>query len=296
MNFLVLFNPLSGNIKNTDIRAELSAHLPDDELEFVDVTTISELEKYLSDAPADKTLLLAGGDGTLNRFINDSGAMLGKHSVYYYAAGNGNDFWSDIGHKRGDKPQCIDEYLKDLPIVTVNGKTSKFINGIGYGIDGYCCEVGDRLRAEGKKVNYTSIAVKGLLGGYKPCDAQITVKEKCADNGEVGTREKKFMFKKVWIAPTMLGKYYGGGMIPTPNQNRYDKKHNLSICVMHKHGKLKTLMNFPNIFKGTHTKSKKSVWINSGNEITVRFPRPSALQIDGETVLNVSEYTAKWGD
>ena len=30
----------------------------------------------------------------------------------------------------------------------------------------------------------------------------------------------------------------------------------------------------------------------TGNEIRVRFSRPCAAQIDGETVLNVSEYTA----
>ncbi len=30
-----------------------------------------------------------------------------------------------------------------------------------------------------------------------------------------------------------------------------------------------------------------------GKEITVRFDRPVALQIDGETVLAVSEYTVK---
>ena len=30
----------------------------------------------------------------------------------------------------------------------------------------------------------------------------------------------------------------------------------------------------------------------TGNEVEVRFSRPCAVQIDGETVLNVSEYRA----
>ena len=40
------------------------------------------------------------------------------------------------------------QYLRDLPTVTVNGKHWRFLNGIGYGIDGYCCEVGDALRGK----------------------------------------------------------------------------------------------------------------------------------------------------
>ena len=35
---------------------------------------------------------------------------------------------------------------------------------------------------------------------------------------------------------------------------------------------------------------KDIVDIFTGNEITVRFSRPCAAQIDGETVLNVTEY------
>ena len=49
-------------------------------------------------------------------------------------------------------------------------------------------------------------------------------------------------------------------------------------------------MIFPSIGKGQHLKYTKAVDIREGNEITVRFDVPCALQIDGETYLNVSEY------
>jgi diacylglycerol kinase family enzyme len=55
-------------------------------------------------------------------------------------------------------------------------------------------------------------------------------------------------------------------------------------------------MLFPNIFKGEHIKDEKAVAILSGHEITVKFDRPCALQIDGETILNVTEYTVKGAD
>ena len=197
----------------------------------------------------------------------------------YFPNGTGNDFANDLGHIKECNPFSITEYLKNLPSVVVKGKKYRFINGVGYGIDGYCCEVGDKLKKiPGKKVNYTSIAIKGLLFHYKPTSAKVTV------DG------KTHIYKKVWIAPTMNGRYYGGGMMPTPNQKRNSGL--LSTMIFHNSGKLKTLMIFPSLFKGEHVRHTKHVDIFEGKEITVEFDRPTSLQIDGETILGVTAYTA----
>ena len=89
----------------------------------------------------------------------------------------------------------------------------------------------------------------------------------------------------------MKGRYYGGGMIAAPEQNRADGK--VSLVVWHGSSKFKTLMVFPSIFKGEHVKQTKYIEVIKGKEITVKFDRPTALQIDGETVVGVSEYTVK---
>ena len=168
--------------------------------------------------------------------------------------------------------------------VTVKGKSYKFINGIGYGIDGYCCEVGDKMREAGdKKIDYTMIAIKGLLFHFKPADATITV------DG------KEYFYKKVWIAPTMHGRCYGGGMIPTPKQDRLNAEGSVSVMAFHGTSKLKTLMIFPSLFKGEHIKHTEAIAIHEGKEITVKFSHPASLQIDGETILDVSEYTVHAG-
>ena len=279
MKYKVLYNPLSGSIVNEKIKEELAALLKEHEFELEDITKVDYAE-FFKALKEDENILLVGGDGTINRFVNSTQSYDYKNSVWYYAAGNGNDFWTDIGHKKGDAPECIDKYLANLPTVTVKGKDYKFINGVGYGIDGYCCEMGDKLKSEGKKVDYTGIAVKGLLFHFKPKTATVTV------DGQTQT------FKKTWIAPSMLGRYYGGGMIPTPAQDRLGDG-SLSICLMYNAGKLRTLMAFPKIFKGEHIKKTKQVKILTGREITVKFDKPCALQIDGETILNVSEYTVR---
>ena len=61
--------------------------------------------------------------------------------------------------------------------------------------------------------------------------------------------------------------------------------------VLHDSGKLKTLSVFPSRFKGEHIKHEDIFTLIRGHEIHVKFDRPVALQIDGETVLGVSEYT-----
>ena len=275
----VLYNPLANNGRSEDSIKSFAKDL-DGEVVLCDMT--KGYSNCISEIEEEDKIILCGGDGTINRFVNDNDCEAIKCDILYYASGSGNDFAHDISLEREAEPVSIKKYVCNLPEVEVNGKTYKFINGIGYGIDGYCCEEGDRVRlnAPGKKVDYTAIAIKGLLGKFKPKNARITV-----DGVE-------YNYKKVWLAPSMFGRYYGGGMIATPNQFR-ETAENLSLLVWHGSGKLKTLMAFPSIFKGEHIKNKKIIEIIEGKEITVRFDAPCALQIDGETILNVTSYTAR---
>ena len=275
----VLFNPLAGN-KRCGADIKMIEDLIEGEIVYCNMTKPETYSDILPKMQSGDILIVCGGDGTLNRFINLPYDYSEKNEVYYFPMGSGNDFAHELGHKYSDKPFNITKYLKNLPEVTVNGKTYRFLNGIGYGIDGYCCEVGDKLRetTEGN-INYTAIAIKGLLFHYKPTEATVTVD---------GVKHK---FKRVWLAPTMNGKFYGGGMMPTPSQDRTGGK--LSVMVYHNLGKLKALMVFPSIFKGEHVKHKNNIAILEGREITVEFDRPTPLQIDGETILGISSYKTK---
>lgn len=282
MKTYVLYNQKSNNGAGQTEAEQLKTLWKDKKPEFVDALQLGSYGDFMKNLAAEDEVCLCGGDGTLNRFINDTNGIDIPNKVFYYPTGSGNDFWNDLGKKKGDAPEQINKYLTDLPTVTVNGKTSLFINGIGYGIDGYCCEEGDRLREKSDKpINYTAIAIKGLLFHYKPTNAEVEV------DG------KKYTFKKAWLAPTMKGRFYGGGMMATPGQDRLDKEKNVTVMVMNGMGKLRTLIAFPTIFKGEHVKITKHVHIIKGKNVRVKFDRPVALQIDGETVLNVTEYSVK---
>lgn len=276
--YIILYNPLAGSGTGKASAEKLKEKL-DVQSQMIDITSIEDMRAFLHTLDADETIIIVGGDGTLSRFACEIDGIDVRQKLMYYAAGSGNDFWTDLGLKQGDMPVDVTSYIKNLPEIEVGGVTRKFLNGIGYGIDGYCCEVGDELREKHKKINYTAIAVKGLLFHYKPRECTVTV-----DGHE-------YTYCRVWLAPTMNGRFYGGGMMPAPDQDRLSAEGKASVMLMFGAGKLRTLCVFPTIFSGKHVEHKKLVDVLSGDVITVSFDRPTPLQIDGETVRNVTSYT-----
>lgn len=276
----LIYNPLANNGKGAEAKdvalEKLSKKFEGVEIKVLDGIS-TDIAEFLKKLEKDDKVVILGGDGTLMRFAN---MVYGKNlpcSFYLYRAGAGNDFIRDVESELEDDMVELNKYLKNLPTIEVNDKSFVYLNGIGYGIDGFVCEIADKMRAAGKtKINYASLSIKNLLHGYKCPSAKITIDGK----------SKKY--KKVWLASTMNGRFYGGGMIPAPDQDRLSDK--VSLFVFHDSGKLKTLFTFPKLFKGTHVSKKKIIDIMVGKDVTVEFSRPCALQIDGETVLNVSKY------
>lgn len=282
MNYL-FYNPSARNGKAAEDLQLIKKTLDGQDVEIYAVTDIDDYVSVIDKIQPEDIVYIVGGDGTLNRFINDSTNLRILGDIFFYSAGTGNDFKHDVDPDNSLYRIRLNDYIRNLPTVTVGGVTYKFVNGIGFGIDGYCCEEGDRKRAAGKQdINYSAIAVKGCLFSFKPYGADITV------DGE--TRH----YDKVWLAPTMFGKYYGGGMKVAPEQDRNNPQHTVTNVVIHGTGRLKTLIRFTKIFSGEHTKYTDMVDIRTGHEVRVVFDRPCALQIDGETVKNVTEYTVRY--
>lgn len=273
-----LYDSLANNKREPEYVVELRKKGKSENI--IDVTKIDYKVFFNSINPND-VIYLVGGYGTINYLANAIDIEKVKNEIYLIPSGTGNDFFHDVTEGKEVDKVLLNPYLKDLPTVEVNGIKKKFINGIGFGIDGYCCEVGDKLKEKStKKINYTSIAIKGLLFHFKPVRAKVIV------DGNT------YEHTKVWLTPTMKGRYYGGGMKIAPNQDR-NEKGKVSAVVYRAPNKFKALMVFPSIFKGEHIKKTKMVKVYEGHKITVVFNKPTALQIDGETVKNVLTYTVR---
>lgn len=281
--YLILYNPQSGNKSAKDKVFQLDEILANNDLNYVEMTNDFDYKKFMHEVKNDERVVLCGGDGTINRFVNEVDEADLQKPVFYFPLGSGNDFNRDVHGKLDNTLINLNNYMNNLPLVTVNGKTSKFINGVGYGIDGWCCEIGDKLRAKDstKPINYTSIAVKGALFQYKKTNATVVV------DG------KEYHYKDVFLASTMKGRFYGGGMMAAPDQDRNNPDHTVSVLVFRGKIRLQVLLVFSKIFTGEHLKKPKMCILHTGKDIKVSFDSPRAVQVDGETVLGVSEYTVK---
>lgn len=226
-------------------------------------------------------VVLMGGDGALNHFVNLIEDAPLPCPFWLCPVGTSNDLLKDVEEHKDPKTGLVllNGFLTDLPFIEAKGKTYRFLNGIGFGVDGECCVEAERKKSRGEKdIDYSKIAIHLLFHGFIPRLAKVKV-----DGVEVS-------ISRSYLASTMNGRYYGGGMMIAPMQKR--NSHLLSLVVIHGRGKLGTLMLFPKIFKGTHVRAKKNVYCVQGKEIEVQFDRPCGLQIDGEVIEDVTSYRA----
>ncbi len=279
----VLFNPLANNKKGELGARALETQIPAEELSYVDITTLDSVREFVSGLKECDDVILAGGDGTINQFANELNNIDAKCGIYFFPCGSGNDFVRDIKGRASTEVVDIRAYIQNLPVAHIKGKEYHFLNNVAFGLDGYCCEKADehRLKSD-KKVNYTAIALKGVAYDYKPKKGRIIV------DGVVKE------YKKIWMAPTMKGRFMGGGMQIAPMQDRNNQDKSLTLCVLHDCTRLQILIVFLNVFKGTHTKFTKMIdFITVHDEVTVEYETNDAVQIDGETIKDVKSYTVK---
>ena len=277
MNY-ILYNPKANN-ENNDLNiihvSEESEQLGVEKINLVGL----DVPQFCSTLKADDKVYICGGDGTLFHFANNAYGLDFPCPVCVIRSGTGNDFLNDIGQMKNDAPVDIREHLKNLPEVKVNGETVRCINGAGLGVDGaVCCGVEEfKKKTNKKKANYTAIALKELGYNYKRPKAKLTV------DGQV------YEYVDVWAMSTMKGKYYGGGMMVAPSQDRRSGK--VSVMAMHGGSRLKTLSVFTKIKKGGHVKHTEMVEIYEGYDVLVEFDRPCYMQIDGEVFSDVITYS-----
>lgn len=97
LTYHILYNPHAGSGRGQEAAYRLNALLPDDRLLFRDITEIDDYGAFFRSLRDDDRVVIAGGDGTLNRFINDTIPLRTDCGIYYFATGSGNDFLTDIG-------------------------------------------------------------------------------------------------------------------------------------------------------------------------------------------------------
>lgn len=223
---------------------------------WVDVLTLSD--EFYKNLTNEDEVILVGGDGTINQFIN-------KCDIYpkltIYPRGTGNDLVRSL----------TNEFTR-IPIYQAN--ETKFINGFGVGFDALVCSMVNEGRKKGK-VSFPLAVYKALFKSkIQTINAQID--------------EVDYSFENSFFVTIQNGKYFGGGVLITPNQNIESEK--LSLCAISNGSKGVLATLFPTALIGKHTFFKKYVTIVTGNKFKISLTDEYISQCDGEVLLPTTEF------
>ena len=274
----IVYNPHANNGEGEKGVADVRAAFADRAPVLCDVTE-TDLRPFLTGLTAQDEVVLCGGDGTLNRLVNDLGGEPPAVPIRVWRFGTGNDFLRDVTERADPAAQTVllNGYMKSLPYMEIEGRRHFFLNGCGGGIDALVCA---RMNDErGKKPSYAAVAVRSFFRDFMPMSVRVTV------DGETAS------FDRVWMAGAMNGRYQGGGMLFGPEQDRSSDR--LTFYLWHGTNRVGTLLHFPAIIKGTHGKYKKYCELRFCREITVEFSAPQYVQLDGETLSGVTRFTIR---
>lgn len=275
----ILYNPLANGGHGEEGLGAVQAALADKAPRTLDIMTV-DVKDFLTTLPAEDEVILCGGDGTINHLMNDLGGAAPTAPVRVWRFGTGNDFVRDVTNGEPAQTVLLNPYLETAPTAVMSdGRLRRFLNGCSCGVDALVCDMLEQARRARSQANYVLLAVKALLRKYRTVAGRVTV--------DGVTRE----YKKIWMAVAMNGRFQGGGMRFAPDQDRGGGT--LCCMVWHDSTPLGTLLRFPSVIRGTHTKYRSVCDMLSGREITVELDEPTTAQLDGEVLRGMTGFTAR---
>ena len=252
----VFYNPLAGGGKILE-DLELLPFVMDETCVFCDMTRPETYESALFAMDAEDPLILCGGDGTLNRFVNVMDGIHRPNQVLYYPCGQNNDFARNYGREYGCNPFPVTNSLKGLPRVSIGERKGIFLTGILF----------DTVRRDSRK-NAANIEKN------KPCNLKITVDKAL------------YHYEKVRFAAVMKGRYCGGGLLPDPQRHPTDRHLSCMVICGCGAGRAKALLR--KLQKGIIPHSR-NLYIRRGKQICLSFGQPVNIFTDGEPTVGVTE-------
>ncbi len=223
MKHIILVNPTSGNKRGTKkaiiVQKLLKKYNIDSEIfESHYEGELTDISKKLS-SNENCRFYCIGGDGTLNEIV--SGIIGTESEIVVLPCGTGNDFSRFINPYKS---------LRKIVISSINSKVSKY-DVIKINRNRYCFNIlnigFDAMVAQNMN-KFRWIPFISGTGKYNLAIVYTLFQNK---NFKLRIRTNKFIEeRKFTLIALSNGKYYGGGVIPSPNAIPNDNK--LSICAI----------------------------------------------------------------
>lgn len=240
------------------------------------------IAKKLTEENSLRTIIVLGGDGTVNEVVNGI-TDLSLTTLAYIPLGSGNDFARGMGLS-SDPVTALKHILHpsryayfNIGTLHYQEKKRRFAVSSGFGFDAAVChhiqvskfkELLNRMRLG--KMAYAAIALGRILA-MTPRRMTLVL-----DNN------RNIIFDKVYFAAAMNQNVEGGGFKFCPKADPSDDM--LDIIVVAGLSKLKILALLPTAFKGWHVHFK-GIYTYQCKEAEFRSDYPLPVHTDGEPVF-----------
>lgn len=248
---------------------------------------VRDITKGLNDSSAIMSLIVLGGDGTVNEALQGI-TRLDKVRLGYIPTGSSNDFARDLGISK-DPVEALEHMLntprtqhmdigcveyRDCRLDEPNLQKRYFAVSCGLGYDAAICE--EAMHSKIKqilnrcglgKLTYLIIALKQLACA-KPISAFLTLKGR-----------KTIQLHNLLFLAGMNHQFEGGGFMFAPGADDHDGI--LDLCCVSNVSKLKVLCVLPTAYKGKHFRFKGVDAFHS-EAYTLKVSSPMWLHVDGE--------------
>jgi YegS/Rv2252/BmrU family lipid kinase len=271
MKHIFIINPAAGKGKSLELIPFIEQCFKDKAEEFTIRVTeyaghATEIAREYSSVEKCRIYSI-GGDGTVNEVVN---GIAGTDSVLgVIPTGSGNDFIRSYQEKFDVKDMIVSTINgeeKSIDLAKVNDKY--FINISSIGFDANVVFNADKFKK-----------VPGVTGSMAYLISIIyTIFQKKICHVKIDIDGKKMELKLLLVA-VANGRYYGGGVLPTPEARIDDGL--FDICMVSDLRRIQMLSLFPKYVKGLHA-DLKQVSFYKGKKISIESQDELCLNIDGE--------------
>ena len=242
--------------------------------DFIEImeNSIEKMQERIKEVVAGglKTMIVVGGDGTLNRVVE---VIKGQDiRIVPFPAGTGNDFMKSLGRDGINAEKilkCIEDKCElkwiDIGYVKTESQKHIFINGLGIGFDAEVLKTLKKIPLLGGDLLYFSAVIISLFK-RKSMRMKIFHKNK--------TLEKEFV-----VFDIGNGKYLGGGFKLFPASSFLDRR--LSYIGISNESFLKVIKVLNDVIKG-NLENNPLIETGEFKRIKLEFNKKVAYHTDGD--------------
>ncbi len=282
INAAIIINPKSGKGRGLKFIEELkSFNIPSKANLSIFITEYplhaTEISKNIS-KEFDR-IIIAGGDGTLNEFINgfdlDSEAVIGLLPI-----GSGNDFSISLNKGKGDVQNYLEYLLSDnintlkidlgaMKLIESGGKIveRRFINSLGIGFDARVAYLNQTNKILSGSMSYIVAIIRAFLK-FNLIDFRLTL-------------DGRSFYKTALFCSIGNGESVGAGLYLMPGARINDGFLDLSVVILKSRLRLIKLlpMAMKNRLKGLSELEQMRF-----KELEIELQTPYYAHVDGEIV------------